>query len=171
MENYSIEYGINQEATLQAFDFYNKVYGKTRIVTTVLFSVLSVLFIDQVIRDSSYTVGWICLAVCIAMAVMPWITKLAERKNVKEAVESLKEDRYVLILNPESFTIKTVPDEYEDEIPETVCSYQEQGLKLADKENYFGIFSKSRFFVIPKDSLTQEAEQAIKEAFSGVEKL
>lgn len=176
MENYSIEYGVNQECTLHAFDLYNKTFGRGKIVSTILFSVLTIMFIEQIVREPDNGISWICLAVSVGMLCTPWFTKRMERKSVKSAMEDIANDRYILTLKDEEFTVKTIlpanenneGEENQPEILESVCKFSDPTLKFTEQEKYFGILSKTCFYVIPKQDLQAQAQEKLKEAFASV---
>lgn len=176
MEKYIFEYGVDQECTLHAFDLYNKTFGRGKLVSTILFSVLTIMFIEQIIREPDNGISWICLAVSLGMLCTPWFTKKMERKSVKSVMEDIANDKYVLTVNEEEFTVKTIlpanenaeEEENKPEILESVWKLSDPTLKFTEQEKYFGILSKSCFYVVPKKDLTEEAQEKLKEAFASV---
>ncbi len=168
----TIEYGFNQESWLQGYDMYYKLYRRKRtILFVVLFLVLGLLFVQQVVMDPSYGVGWMCLAICLAVAVVYALSPWYERKNVIKALPAIENDRYILKIYLEKITIRTIlpeddsqylePDESGNlkpypEIPETVIDLSDKTLKTAETDKMFAVYTKYTQSIIPKSDLSEE---------------
>lgn len=170
--NDTIEYGFERESWLEGYDAYYKLYRRRRtILFVVLFLVLALLFVQQVAVDPSYGVGWTCLAICLAVAVIYAFAPKYERRNVERALPAIKNDRYVLKIFQDKITVRTIipeddaqylePDESGNpipypEIPETTIDLSDKTLKTAETEKMFGVFTKYTQCIIPKQDLSEE---------------
>ncbi len=168
----TIEYGFHQESWLEGYDMYYKLYRRKRtILFVVLFLVLGLLFVQQVVMDPTYGVGWMCLAICFAVAVVYALSPWYERKNVIKALPAIENDRYVLKIYPEKITIRTIISEDDSQylepdesgnlkpyptIPETVIDLSDKTLKTAETEKMFAVFTKYTQSIIPKEDLSEE---------------
>ncbi|MCD7771051.1 MAG: hypothetical protein LUH23_03050 [Oscillospiraceae bacterium] len=168
----TIEYGFNQESWLEGYDMYYKLYKRKRtILFVVLFLVLGLLFVQQVVMDPTYGVGWMCLAICLAVAVVYALSPWYERKNVQKALPAIENDRYILKIYPEKITVRTIlpeddsqylePDESGNlkpypEIPETVIDLSDKTLKTAETDKMFAVYTKYTQCIIPKGDLSEE---------------
>ncbi|MCD8005448.1 MAG: hypothetical protein LUF29_00510, partial [Oscillospiraceae bacterium] len=175
----TIEYGFDQESWLEGYDTYYKLYRRRRtIIFVALFLVLALLFVQQVVMDPSYGVGWMCLAICLAVAVVYALSPWYERKNVIKALPAIENDRYVMKIYPEKITIRTIlpeddseylePDESGNlkpypEIPETVIDLTDKTLKTAETDKMFGIFTKYTQCIIPKKDVSEEELERLKQ--------
>ncbi|MCD7785425.1 MAG: hypothetical protein LUH18_07610 [Oscillospiraceae bacterium] len=168
----TIEYGFHQESWLEGYDAYYKLYRRRRtIIFVVLFLILGMLFVQQVVINPSYGVGWMCLAICFAVAVVYALSPWYERKNVIKALPAIENDRYVLKIYPKKITVRTIipeedsqylePDESGNlkpypEIPETVIDLSDKTLKTAETDKMFAVFTKYTQSIIPKEDLREE---------------
>ncbi|MCD8108423.1 MAG: hypothetical protein LUE20_10775 [Oscillospiraceae bacterium] len=175
----TIEYGFNQESWLEGYDMYYKMYRRRRTIAfVVLFLVLALLFVQQVVMDPSYGVGWTCLAICLAVAVVYALSPWYERKNVIKALPAIENDRYVMKIYPNKITIRTIipsddsqylePDESGNlkpypEIPETVIDLSDKTLKTAETDKMFAVYTKYTQSIIPKSDLSEEELLVLRE--------
>ncbi len=177
----TIEYGFEQESWLEGYDMYYKLYRKRRtIIFAVIFLVLALLFVQQVAVDPTYGVGWMCLVICVAIAVVYLISPVIEKKNVKNALPAIENDRYVVRIYPEKVTVKTIlpaddekylePDETGElkpypEIPETVIDLSDKTLKTAETDKMFAIYTKYTQCIITKKDLSEDEIKMLREKF------
>ncbi len=175
----TIEYGFEQESWLEGYDMYYKLYRRRRTIAfVVLFLVLALLFVQQVVLDPSYGVGWMCLAICLAVAVVYALSPWYERKNVIKALPAIENDRYVMKIYPNKITIRTIipeedsqylePDESGNlkpypEIPETVIDLTDKTLKTAETDMMFAVYTKYTQSIIPKGDLREEEIERLRE--------
>ncbi len=178
----TIEYGFEQESWLEGYDMYYKLYRKRRtIIFAVIFLVLALLFVQQVAVDPTYGVGWMCLVICVAIAVVYLISPVIEKKNVKNALPAIENDRYVVRIYPEKVTVKTIlpeddekylePDETGElkpypEIPETVIDLSDKTLKTAETDKMFAIYTKYTQCIITKKDLSEDEIEKLREKFT-----
>ncbi|MBQ8623276.1 MAG: hypothetical protein IJ424_02725 [Oscillospiraceae bacterium] len=166
----NLEYKITKEDWLSGYDLYFNLFTKkTTYIKAAIFVVPLILFIEQVIRDPKFTVGWVCIAACVMMIVSAFISNKLERKNIANALDAIKDDIYILNLFDDRLTVKTIVNEspenleYDEngelkplpEIPESVCEFSEKTLKVYETEKIIGLFSRRGSFFIPKAGLDE----------------
>ncbi len=163
-----LEYKIDKEDWLLGFDLYYKLFKRnTAYIRAIIFAIPLVLFIEQVIKDPTFTVGWVCIGVCCAMIAIALLGKKTERKNMATAVEAIQNDRYILSLFDDRLTVKTeicedpANLEYDEngevkplpEIPESVCEFDDKILKVYETERLVALFSRRASFFVPKKEI------------------
>ncbi|MCD7731981.1 MAG: hypothetical protein LUH56_00870 [Oscillospiraceae bacterium] len=175
----TIEYGFDEESWLEGYDMYYKLYRRKRTICfVVLFLVLAALFVQQVVLDPTYGVGWTCLAICLAIALVYALAPAYEKRNVKRALPAIENDRHVLKIYPEKITVRTIlpeddaqylePDESGNlmpypEIPETVIDLTDKTLKTAETDKMFAVYTKYTQSIIPKADLSEEELERLKQ--------
>ena len=181
MEKLNLNYAVKAEEWLEGYDLYYKLYRKrTTYFKAALFLIPLLLFIEQVIRDPYYTMGWICIIVCIGAIACIFATPKLERRNSERALTAISDDRYVLTLTDTDLTVRTIIPESDEqyldvdkdgntipqpEIPPTVVKLGEKGLKLAETENTYTILSREMNLVVPKSVMSAEETEILKSAF------
>ena len=183
MEKLKLNYAVKAEEWLEGYDLYYKLYRKkVTYFKAVLFLIPLLLFADQVWRDPYYTLGWICIIVCIGAIACIFATPKLERRNSEHALSAIRDDRYELTLTDTDITISTIiPEsdaEYLDydkegnpipqpEIKPTVIKLGEKGLRLEETANTYTILSKEINLVVPKSAMSAEEAEILKSAFNG----
>ncbi|MCD7846441.1 MAG: hypothetical protein LUG49_00170 [Oscillospiraceae bacterium] len=168
----TIEYGFDEESWLEGYDAYYKLYRRRRTIGfVVLFLVLALLFVQQVVMDPTYGVGWTCLAICLAIALVYALAPAYEKRNVRRALPAIQNDRYVLKIYPNKITVRTIlpeedsqylePDEFGNlkpypEIPETTIDLTDKTLKTAETDKMFAVYTKYTQCIIPKGNISEE---------------
>lgn len=182
MEKMKFEYSFDEESWLCGYDVYQRLYRKKKLyIYTAVFAVLSLLFLQQVIMDAGYGVGWICLAVSLGVIAITWLSYFTERKNLKTALSALAGDRYVFTLFNDRFTVKTILSEKDSkyleedengekinlpEIPETVVYTDDKSLKAYENDMIFAVFTESMQCIIPKKTLPPKHFAGLKTSFT-----
>ncbi len=166
----SLEYKISKEEWLSGYDlYYNLFKKKTTYLKAAIFVIPLILFIEQVIRDPSFTVGWVCIGICVAMIGSALFTGKLERKNMATALDAIKDDSYVLNLYEDRLTVKTIVNEspenleYDEngelkplpEIPESVCELTDKTLKVYETKDLVALFSRKGSFFVPKSAINE----------------
>jgi len=175
----TIEYGFDEESWLEGYDAYYKLYRRRRtIIFVVLFLVLAALFVQQVVLDPTYGVGWTCLAICLAIVLVYALAPAYEKRNVRRALPAIQNDRYVLKIYPNKITVRTIfpeedsqylePDESGalkpyPEIPETTIDLSDKTLKTAETEKMFAVFTKYTQCIVTKGDLREEELERLKQ--------
>lgn len=179
-EKYNFEFSHNSEYWLDGYSEYVKLFRRKKtIILTSAFGVLSLLFLQQVIMDSSYGMGWVCFAISVSMMLITLLSPVMEKKNIdRNALDVIKDDRYIFRIYDDKYSVETILPESDKEyletdkegneisypdIPPTVTPLSEKSLKVIEKEGYFGFFSKISYCVIPKADLSGEDIKALKE--------
>ena len=140
-------------------------------------SVLLLIFaagnVLNIMYGNGETIGYVLVLVCIALAFINWYNPRKLKRNLMESVKGIENDVYTLTIYPERIVIGTVlepenekePEEYEEvfgEIPikEDIADteiYLNKNVKVIERKNFFMIYiKKSMFYVVPKETLTQE---------------
>lgn len=171
------EYKISKEEWLKGYDIYASMFKKkSAYLRAAIFVVPLALFIEQIIRDSSYTMGWICIVICVAMITAALLTPIIERKQTAQALDAIADDTYVLELYDDRFTVSTkiCEDEknleYDEngevrplpEIPASVCELSEKSLRGCETADIIALFSNKGSFFIPKSALDSESLETFK---------
>lgn len=179
-EKYNFEFSHNSEYWLDGYKEYFKIFRKKKtVIISIAFGVLSLLFLQQVIIDSTYGLGWVCLAISAAMLLMTVLTPVFERKNIEiNALKVIKDDRYIFRIFDDKYSVETILPKSDGEfldtddngnkielpkIEPTITPLSEDSLKVIEKEGYFGFFSKVSYCVIPKADLKEEDIKALNE--------
>ncbi|WP_337403560.1 YcxB family protein [Porcipelethomonas sp.] len=167
-------YSIPYELFGEAFTVFQKkfVFPRNRIMSVLLliFAAGNVL---NIMYGNGETIGYVLVLVCIALAFINWYNPRKLKRNLMESVKGIENDVYTLTIYPERIVIGTVlepenekePEEYEEvfgEIPikEDIADteiYLSKNVKVIERKNFFMIYiKKSMFYVVPKETLTQE---------------
>lgn len=167
-------YSIPYELFGEAFTVFQKkfVFPRNRIMSVLLliFAAGNVL---NIMYGNGETIGYVLVLVCIALAFINWYNPRKLKRNLMESVKGIENDVYTLTIYPERIVIGTVleperekeTEEYEEvfgEIPikEDIADteiYLNKNVKVIERKNFFMIYiKKSMFYVVPKETLTQE---------------
>lgn len=167
-------YSIPYELFGEAFTVFQKkfVFPRNRIMSVLLliFAAGNVL---NIMYGNGETIGYVLVLVCIALAFINWYNPRKLKRSLMESVKGIENDVYTLTIYPERIVIGTVlepenekePEEYEEvfgEIPikEDIADteiYLNKNVKVIERKNFFMIYiKKSMFYVVPKETLTQE---------------
>lgn len=167
-------YSIPYELFGEAFTVFQKkfVFPRNRIMSVLLliFAAGNVL---NIMYGNGETIGYVLVLVCIALAFINWYNPRKLKRNLMESVKGIENDVYTLTIYPERIVIGTVlepekekePEEYEEvfgEIPmkEDIADteiYLNKNVKVIERKKFFMIYIKrSMFYVVPKETLTQE---------------
>lgn len=167
-------YSIPYELFGEAFTVFQKkfVFPRNRIMS-VLLLILAAGNVLNIMYGNGETIGYVLVLVCIALAFINWYNPRKLKRNLMESVKGIENDVYTLTIYPERIVIGTVlepekekePEEYEEvfgEIPmkEDIADteiYLNKNVKVIERKNFFMIYiKKSMFYVVPKETLTQE---------------
>ena len=167
-------YSIPYELFGEAFTVFQKkfVFPRNR-VTSVLLLIFAAGNVLNIMYGNGETIGYVLVLVCIALAFINWYNPRKLKRNLMESVKGIENDVYTLTIYPERIVIGTVlepekekePEEYEEvfgEIPmkEDIADteiYLNKNVKVIERKNFFMIYiKKSMFYVVPKETLTQE---------------
>ena len=167
-------YSIPYELFGEAFTVFQKkfVFPRNRVMSVLLliFAAGNVL---NIMYGNGETIGYVLVLVCISLAFINWYNPRKLKRNLMESVKGIENDVYTLTIYPERIVIGTVlepekekeTEEYEEvfgEIPmkEDIADteiYLNKNVKVIERKNFFMIYiKKSMFYVVPKETLTQE---------------
>ena len=167
-------YSIPYELFGEAFTVFQKKFVFPRIrVMSVLLLIFAAGNVLNIMYGNGETIGYVLVLVCIALAFINWYNPRKLKRNLMESVKGIENDVYTLTIYPERIVIGTVlepekekePEEYEEvfgEIPmkEDIADteiYLNKNVKVIERKNFFMIYiKKSMFYVVPKETLTQE---------------
>jgi hypothetical protein len=90
----------------EAFRLFQKkyVYPRNIILTLVLLAVGGV-YVHAVIKDSSQTLGYLLIVVCLAMILITWYNTFKLRRSLHEALKEIENDIYELRVYPDGITV------------------------------------------------------------------
>ena len=167
-------YSIPYELFGEAFTVFQKkfVFPRNRVMS-VLLLVFAPGNVLNIMYGNGETIGYVLVLVCIALAFINWYNPRKLKRNLMESVKGIENDVYTLTIYPERIVIGTVlepekekeTEEYEEvfgEIPmkEDIADteiYLNKNVKVIERKNFFMIYiKKSMFYVVPKETLTQE---------------
>lgn len=153
----TINYTFDIECWKKGYVQYSRAFRKTKnIAVTVVFGVLALLFLEQIIRDPEYGAGWLCMGVSLMMALINLLNPKMEKKRLFSSLENITGDKYALRIYEDKFTVETVSlgdgGDVSGIAPVEIM-LSEKSLKVFEEEDYFGLFSKTFFAVVPKKEL------------------
>lgn len=179
MEKLKLVYSIKSEEWMEGYDLYKKMFTrKFTYIKAAIFLIPLLLFVQQVWIDPTYTMGWICIVVCIGAIAAIFANPRLERKNTEHALEAVKDDKYEFTLYDDKFTVSTILPENESEyldrdengnavpLPEikpTEVSLKEKGLKIIETEKIFGFYTKAVSLTVPKSALNDRDTAILRE--------
>lgn len=182
MEKLRLNYAVSASEWLEGYDLYYKLYRKKfTYIKAALFLIPLLLFLQQVWIDPYYTMGWICIIVCVGAIACIMATPKLERRNSEHALEALKDDRYELTLTDTQLSVRTIISETDEqyldydkdgnpipqpEIKPTVIDLAEKGLKLVETESTYAIVSKAINLVVPKSAVNADEAEVLKSAIN-----
>lgn len=164
-----LTYNIEKEEWLEGYDLQWRLFRKKfTYIKAAIFAVPLLLFMQQLWIDPYYTMGWFCLAICIAAISAILATPKMERKSSERALEALKNDTYVLEIDGDKLSVLTVlPKDDSDlerdengeviplpEIKPSVIDLKDKSVKAVEGEKIIGVFSNDFSAVIPKRPLS-----------------
>ncbi len=107
--NQKVTFGHDSSAWLKGYDDYIKLYRRTRlIITAAVFLVIGALFVEQIVRDPSYGVGWFCLAICIFIIAVNVMSPIVQKRKIASALDEIKDDRYILNIYDDRYVVETI---------------------------------------------------------------
>ncbi len=177
----NLSYKISKDDWMKGYDLYFKMFKRrSMIIKAGIFAVTSLLFIDQIVKDPSNTTGWLCFIVCIAMVAMILMNSRIERKNMMRALDGIVDDTYVFDLFDDSFTVKTIVSEKEEnleydeegnivplpDIEPSVCYFNDRGLRCIETSDIYAVFSYRGCFFIPKAELSDSQNGELKNSLT-----
>lgn len=166
-EKYTFEFSSDRECWLAGYREYVKAISKKRIIIDcMVFGILSLLFIQQVVLQPDYGVGWICLAISVFMIAMSFITPIRQVKSVEATLDDIDGRKYIFKIYDDKYSVEGIQQEAEAD----VTSLTEKSLKAYDREKYFGLYSKDTFCVIPKASISEADSRAVSELIEKISK-
>ena len=184
MENITLSYKISLEERLEGYDIYYRVKKrKFTFIKAAAFAIMLILFIQQVIMNPKYTLGWICIIVCLGAIACIFATPKMERKNYGYANEALKDDVYRFEMSKDKILVSTVlPDSDEKyldidkegnavsqpEIQPTAVDMTDRKFSAYESENVFTVSDSGAFFTVPKSGLSKYEEQELRDRLKPV---
>ncbi len=166
-EKYTLEFTGDRECWLAGYREYVKSISKKRIIIDcVIFGILSLLFIQQIVIQPDYGVGWICLAISVFMIVMSFITPIRQIKSVEATLDDIDGRKYIFKIYDDKYSVEGIENSAEAD----VTSLTEKSLKAFNREKYYGLYSKNTFCVIPKACLSEADSRAVLELIEKISK-
>lgn len=116
-ENYGdivteVHYNITNEEDGKAFTLFQKRYiYKTNLIKSVLFAALGVIFITQIMKNPSYTMGWLCAGISFAFVAITWIAPYNAKKKLLAALKELEDNRYIVKFYHHCFSVELIQDD------------------------------------------------------------
>lgn len=158
-----------------AFRLFQKMFVyKSNVVKTVLFSIVIIITIIQLIRGESvgYMLG--IMAIAAGAITVVWLSPIRIRKALLQALEALKDDRYIFRMYENHYEIETIlpDDEFEEgeereKIPVQKANYDDSSLKIIETDEMFMLFiEKETYFILPKRCMSKEEVALVKDKLS-----
>ncbi len=179
----SFEYSTSNDDEKFAFTQFQRIFTlKKRIIMIIILAILSALFLEQVLRNTSYTLGYIGLGVSVFLLFFNCINPFLIRKNLMKALKTIENDIYSFELFDNKMEITTVKinediDEDEEENDEneekepvvykpTVINFDNSTLSIIEYKEMFIIFlAKQSFFVLSKKFINNEQQEVMRDVF------
>ncbi|MCQ2417087.1 MAG: YcxB family protein [Oscillospiraceae bacterium] len=92
-KTYHIPLNMFDDAFLQ---FQKKFVYPTNIALSVILAAIAGVYIHAVIKDSSQTLAYLLIMVCIALILVRWYKTFKLRKAVHDALQDVEQDSYEL---------------------------------------------------------------------------
>ncbi|MBR1382727.1 MAG: YcxB family protein [Ruminococcus sp.] len=170
----SFEYDVKNTEEEQAFRAFQKKYVyKGNIIKTVLFGIVSVLFMISFIRYPDEYLYPVLTFISLAFIFITWFNTVKIRKSLLEALKVLENDRYIFTLFDDRFSIETILDESEfdedEEIPvikPRIVIFKETEINVIEKSDMFVlILKKDTIYVLPKRCFDEKYQGELRKAF------
>ena len=182
MEKLKLLYSIDGKEWMEGYDLYQKLYRrKFTYIKAAIFLIPLLLFIQQIWIDPYFTMGYVCIAICLAAIVCIILTPGIERKTTERALSGISGDRYQLTLYDDRLSVETL--EYSDK-PEdletgaggekirpekpkpTEISFSDRSMKVIETEAIFGIFTKEVSVVLPKREMNDYDMETVRKTLN-----
>lgn len=181
-----LEYSVsNDEENLAFKEFQKKFVLKNNIIKTVIFGIIMALFIQQVYLEPSYTMGWIAIAVILAILFTVWYNPVKIRKTLMKSLKEIENDIYAFDLYEDHFSISTIYCEAQNEVT-SLSEFEEnqeenEPLEIKPREVFFNQISvdvteikemfiiflkKETFYILPKRVVSTAHAEIIRKTFS-----
>lgn len=186
MEKLKLTYQIKAEELMEGYDLYYKAFRqKFTYIKAAIFLIPLLLFLQQVWMDPYYTLGWVCIIICIGAIYCILAMPKLERRNTERALSAIKDDSYQLVLTDENLSVSTIiPEEDEKyldvnsdgtlrplpEIRPTVVGFKEKSYRCVETEKIFSVMTKEVSLVIPKNNLSVYEKETLRDSLKPSEK-
>ena len=170
----SFEYNVKNSEEEQAFRAFQKKYVyKGNIIKTILFGIVSLLFMISYIRYPKECLYPVLTFVSLAFIFVIWFNTVKIRKSLLQALKVLENDRYVFTLFDDRFSIETILDESEfgedEEIPvikPRIVEFKGTEINVIEKPDMFVlILKKDTIYVLPKRCFEDGDAKVLSDAF------
>lgn len=166
-EKYTLEFNGDRECWLAGYREYVKMFSKKRIIIDcALFGILSLLFIQQIVIQPDYGVGWICLAISVFMIAMSFITPVRQIKSVEATLDDIDGRKYIFKIYDDKYSVGEIQQKTET----SITFLSEKSLRACDREKYLGLYSKNSFCIIPKAFLSEADRIEVSELIEKISK-
>lgn len=125
-----------------AFRAFQKkyVYPQNWIMTVILL-VIAGVYVHAVIKDSSQTLGYLLIIVCLAVILVRWYKTFKLRRSVHDALKEVEQDIYEVSVYADGLVIRTEDAPAEpDETPEAAEIPAEPESEPADGSGFNQLF-------------------------------
>lgn len=161
-------YNISTEMYKEGYRAYQKrfVLWKNRILQLILL-LLSIDFIVSAVRDSSNTLAYVLLMICLAGIFILWYTPNKARVKIIDAVAENEDIYYSCALQDNVIAIRTIPQSDDEEILQPTILNYDDDLFIEEKDEFFLVCSGNRMiYILPKKAFYDEQVLAMREHFS-----
>lgn len=165
--NYNVTASENENAYNE---FQNRFRKKKRIISTCVFSAVFLVFLLQEIIFEGSNINWIGMVVTAAAVFITWYNPVMVRKTLVQALEAIKDDRYIFTLYKWGFTIETIipEDEFEDgeervSPPPRRVKFSDGNFSCCENEELFVIFiGRETIYALPKRCMSDNDKEIIR---------
>ena len=159
-----LEYSISVDEYDKAFVTIQKKYNHPKywVYTVVVFLVMAyniyAVFAGKAVNTNT---SWMVIALSLAFIFAIWSNQHRVRKNLRQALEEIKDDNFVTEFYDDSVKIATVPTpeiiEQYGEIAPKVIFYETDRPDAIELSDMFIIYiRKQMYYTIPKRFLSEE---------------
>lgn len=168
------EYKVSVDESAFAIDrFFSRFMIKTNVLYTVIFGILSVLYLIMAIKNPSKVLYYALLAACLAVIAGLWIKPSSRKKQYLAALEAVKDDLYICDVWEKKIKIQTViPEEEQTEdriknpLPR-IIDFTKDFVQAEEYEKLFLMFvQKETTFIFPKEAIGKDVSDKLREFFT-----
>ncbi len=180
-------YDITREEEMTSFKMYQKKYSFVgKIIRSIIFLGLTTFFFLNLYKEPNDVKNWALFGISLGFLIFIWIQPIMVRKNLLNAMEAIREDKYKFTLYNDRFSIQTVEfgkineeeilEEDEevltpDKVAPLMYEFEQNGIEYIETNSVFIIFIKKyTYYTIPKRCIDDNTICIISQKFTEINK-
>lgn len=156
-----IRYNLREEEAKKGLLLLQKeqIY-KRNIIYSVLLAIIFVLYLISVIRDPSYSLGMVMLALSAGVIALIWMMAWRYRTSQAKAVSSVKEDF--------NMTVYDTGILVHQENGDFRALFSEPKFRVKELEEMFLLdLNRQRIYILPKRCMEEQQVETLRQYFAG----